>query len=394
MRAWVQGVTLLLILLLVTGCWNRRELNDLGVVVGVGVDLTEDGMLEVTMAVALAQGGTQSQDQGGAGGQEQSQRTKVILRETGKTFSEAIRLAELTSPRRLALHHVQVVVLGERLAEQGVDLFLDHLLRSNQIRLTSQILLLRGGSLDSLFAPQALMEDLQSEALREMGESRAGLQITLKDYFIARTTPHKAVLIPVVTIEPHSGTEPGAPATHPRLSGAAIFAGDKVATYLTSEQTRGLLWLWRTARYGVLTVECPGHPGKYISARVARSKRQVQPAWNGRRLSLEILMSGTLYLSDLQCPLNLMEQQTTSRVERLFEQRVEDRVTEVLEILQREARDPLGLGELVRTQMPGVWHIVGRRWEEHFAEADLRVRAKLILRNLQMTDEPPIDADR
>lgn len=54
---------------LTSGCWSRRELNELAIVLGTGVDLTDDGKIRLTLQIAKAAafGGA---GEGGGGGQQ------------------------------------------------------------------------------------------------------------------------------------------------------------------------------------------------------------------------------------------------------------------------------------------------------------------------------------
>lgn len=44
------------ILGLMTGCWDRNEMDDLALVMASGIDLTDDGQLEITLQIALPTG--------------------------------------------------------------------------------------------------------------------------------------------------------------------------------------------------------------------------------------------------------------------------------------------------------------------------------------------------
>lgn len=369
--------------LLLAGCWSRREVNDLGVVVGMGVDLTGGGLLEVTLVIA----------QSGAAGRGEVTgftRPRIVLQRQGHTITEAIRLAELASPRRLDLHHSRVVVLGERLAARGTDGLLDFLLRSPQIRLTSHIMLLRGAEVGDLFALDPLMEQLQSEALGQMGVNRAGLMIRLKDFFIARATGYTAPLLPVVVLHPHPTREQGAPPLETELSGAAIFAADRVARYLDKSQIRGAMWLRQTVQGAVITVPCPNSGDYHISARIERAERRIIPYMRGQKLSFHVQLTGEMHISDVQCLMDLVDTRTLARVQEALSADVRERVAETIRLSQAIPADPFGFGEHVRALLPAVWRRVGGdRWPQTWARTPVEVFADITLVNVQMSRMPP-----
>lgn len=50
---WWTTIAPLLCLSLLTGCWDRTEINDLAFVLAGGFDLAENGQLEATLQIAL-----------------------------------------------------------------------------------------------------------------------------------------------------------------------------------------------------------------------------------------------------------------------------------------------------------------------------------------------------
>ncbi|MFD2879851.1 hypothetical protein ACFTAO_33940 [Paenibacillus rhizoplanae] len=102
-----------LCLLLITGCWNRRELNDLALVVAMSIDKSDDQYM-VTLQVVDA--GEVSSKIGTSG------RTPVITySEKGKHVFEAIRKMTTGTPRKLYFSHLQMLVISEDIAKEGIS---------------------------------------------------------------------------------------------------------------------------------------------------------------------------------------------------------------------------------------------------------------------------------
>src|SRR5690606_17351958 len=110
---------LVLVFLVFTGgCWDRRELENLAVVVGIGINLAPEGEgYEVSSQIVRA---AQIQSPGGSGSGDEELRPFWILRSRGPTVFEAIRNATLQSSRRLFLSHNQVLVINEAVAREGL----------------------------------------------------------------------------------------------------------------------------------------------------------------------------------------------------------------------------------------------------------------------------------
>lgn len=377
---------LLLLSLLLSGCWSRRELNDTGVVVGMGLDRTEEGRLVVVLVVAAPSGVGQQQSHDS----RQTNKHKVLLRREGRTITEALRLAELSSSRKLITHHVQVVLLGEHLVENGIDTVLDWLFRSTEIRLYSHPFVVRGTSVDTVLASEPLMETLQSQALREMASMRVGLEVSLKEVFVARATTYRSPIIPIVEMRSHPTPEQGVPPLEPELAGAAVIVAERLALYMDKADTRAILWLQGTVRDAVVTIPCRQGPDLYASLRVASASREILPRWDGRRISFQVRLKAALRVTEMQCPGDVRSPDVLRWLESAAAQAIADRVKGVIEKAQAVPADPFAFGEHVRALMPRLWPSVGGpRWPRNWADAPVEVMARVTIRQSEMTAEPP-----
>jgi spore germination protein KC len=366
-----RGAVVLALLLLLTGCWSRRELNDLAPVVGIGVDITDQGRYEVILAVVQAGKGGGTSDGGGRG---ESAITNVLLQGEGPTFTEALRAIELSAARRPALAHAQVVIIGEHAAKRGVSGIMDFMARNEKIRLSPRLLVLRDASLREALEQQIKLRSLPSIALREIMASHLTLTANLKDFLVARSTGYQAAVVPTLTFRSHGSREKEAAQPEPDVTGGAVFTGDRVATYLTGAEVRASTWLKGTARNGVMTVACPGHPDRQVSARVYRSTRKYKPHWNGRTLSYRIELTGSVFLSDVECPLDLSEPPVLDEIRKSMEKNLQERVVQLVHHLQDRRVDPFGFGEHVRAFLPAAWRQVGReRWPDTWATVPVEV---------------------
>lgn len=116
-----------------TGCWDREEVNSLAIVTSAGFDRTKDGAVELTLEIAAPRmkqsGKAQSGDKKEGGGQT------IIRTAVGKTAAEAQGRLQMMLPRTIYWGQLQLVVVGEALAKNGLREQFDYLVRDNEIRL-------------------------------------------------------------------------------------------------------------------------------------------------------------------------------------------------------------------------------------------------------------------
>ncbi|MDB4897422.1 MAG: gerKC2, partial [Firmicutes bacterium] len=108
----------ILMLLMLTGCWSRVELNDIGVSLGMGVDQGESAPVRLTLYIARSMGG-------GTGASKAGGDPDWVVAREAQNIADAMREIALASPRRLTLHHLRVVVVGEDYARAGIGELMD-----------------------------------------------------------------------------------------------------------------------------------------------------------------------------------------------------------------------------------------------------------------------------
>lgn len=110
LHTYLIAIPLILSLLFTaSGCWSRKELEDMAIVSGIGIDLMPDSdMIALTFEVILpavmrsiASGGSGG---GGAAGKDDI-KASLIITNTGKTYFDAERSFRCQTTKRLFLSH-------------------------------------------------------------------------------------------------------------------------------------------------------------------------------------------------------------------------------------------------------------------------------------------------
>ncbi len=381
-----RAIALLLLLPLLTGCWSRRELNDIALVIALGIDLVEEGVYEVTLAVAGsgAAGGGKGQ-QGG-----ESLPSRIVVSGQGRSFAGVLRDIELRLPRRINLTHTLIVVVGERLAEQGLGNTLDFILRAPEFRLQGNIMMVRGGSVRTLLETEPIMESLQTKALSEIAHARVGLEMRLWEFFSARATTYRTPMLPVVDLIQNPDTGPEGQRYAAKLGGAVLLRNDRVIEYLDAREVRAIKWLRGHGREGVLTVPCGEEPGQEdVSFRILQAGRRIRPTLQGGRPAFTVSLTGRLRVTEIQCTRPLMQHEVHEQLVRRAEEELHNLIVRVIEKLQAAEADPLFFGEQVRALYPAVWRQLGeRRWGETWRETPVTVSVDLRLQTTGLMSNP------
>lgn len=128
--------TLSLLGFVLSGCWDRHELNDLAITVGMGFDKSGDEYLVTAQIVNPNEVASKK----GAG----YSTPITTLSARGISTLEAARKLTTSAPRKLFASHLRIIVIGEELAREGVAKVLDGITRDHEIRSDFYIIVARG----------------------------------------------------------------------------------------------------------------------------------------------------------------------------------------------------------------------------------------------------------
>ncbi|WP_010676773.1 Ger(x)C family spore germination protein [Bacillus timonensis] len=146
-------IILLVCTLLLTGCWDRYELEDRANILALAIDLAEgndrgdvthrdgdfpkgqkDILYKVTAQVALP-GKIKLGPEGGGG--QGSEKTAWILETYGHTIKDAMSNLQQQLAEKLYLGHLQIIVVSDEIAKKGISDISEFLKRDYEVRRTA-----------------------------------------------------------------------------------------------------------------------------------------------------------------------------------------------------------------------------------------------------------------
>ncbi|HWI65287.1 MAG TPA: Ger(x)C family spore germination protein [Symbiobacteriaceae bacterium] len=368
-------VWLMLLLLVLSGCWSRVELNDLGIVSEVGLDRTGDGQIRVAAGIVVpGRVGTP----GSVGGSRPFAEAPVaVMTETGADVMEALTRLQYRVPRRLYWGHLQVVILGEDVARAGMGPLLDFWTRHRRPRLSGYVVAVRGEALQFLQA-KPLLRRLPGDALKEILRSPVGVEITLIDVVRALSSGMQDPLLPSFGVG-RAYVREGAPTSENVLTGAALFREDRLIGWLDQRQLRDLQWLRGEVRTGTITIDL-GQEGR-ISLEAYRVKSELEPRLQGNQLVATLRAEVEADLGESTTRIDLSRTEAVQRMERMAGKAIETRLQETFARLAREEQvDPMGLMLRLRRSDPASWARIRGRWRDVLGRATLRVESQIYIR--------------
>lgn len=139
-------ITLLMLICMqfsiLTGCYDRRELDDMAYPIALGFDkgVTNDLRMTLQLALPIAIGGGEG---GGGGAGEKS--VSVVTVDTPTIYSGLNMLNTFVS-KQINLSHVKAIIFSKDLAKEGVAKYLNAMMRNREFRPNAHVIVSRGSA--------------------------------------------------------------------------------------------------------------------------------------------------------------------------------------------------------------------------------------------------------
>ncbi|MNC03327.1 Spore germination protein A3 precursor [compost metagenome] len=240
----------LLIPYILTGCWDRMELNELSITSASAIDATPEGRWVVSFQIIIPSAITAAAGKaGGANGHV----PVVVYSTEGATIKDADSKSYLEAPRKLYFGHNSILVIGEEAAKKGFSQMVDLYIRNSQSRETVSIVIASGDGrsiLEQLMSTQPIsgigMERILEKQERYLSKIP---QIRMYEFIKHQLSPSHSVLVPEITISGSkevTSLEQLNQTTVPsklRLKRAAIVKNNKLVGWMSENEALGVAFL-------------------------------------------------------------------------------------------------------------------------------------------------------
>lgn len=368
-RKWIQlSATTILCLLMLPGCWNYREIEDLVIVSGVAIDKGEDDNFLVTVETIKVGGGRE--------GKISSESYSI----TGRTIFDAARNHISLTGKKLYWSHAKIVIISEDLAKEGIIRFLDWFQRDSETRADIKIIISKEKTAKEILYGKKGHTGIKTLELEEMVSNQSFLS-KAPDVEIWRVindiyAPGISAILPTVELRKDT----------PKNMGTAIFKTDQLIGFLDSLQSQTLLFILDEIKGGILIYEKNGVP---VSMEIFKSKTKIKPIIKNDNIEFRIKIETNFGLDEIVGSEDYLEKANRKQLEKELEEMINNRVEKFVEFVQSEyGTDIFGFGEKIREEHPKKWKQLEKTWEEQFKELEVTVSSTVQIKNSGMVAEP------
>jgi spore germination protein KC len=371
----------LTLLLLLTGCWDRRELNELAISVAVGIDKV-DRQYQVTVQVVKP--GEFTAKKGGNGGSA----PVTMYQAKGATIFEAIRRMGTVSPRKIYTAHLRIAVFGEELAREGIGDALDLLSRNYEFRTDFYLLIAKGTTAAHVLDILTPLEKIPANQLFGSIETSEKvwapvMAVTLDKFVMDYESKGKNPVLSGIRVsgDDEKGGAAGnletvRPAAELRNTGLAVFRNDQLIGWLNETESKGYNYIINNVSSTAGHVACPqgGNVALEVISSIAKMTGSVQ---NGRpRLAVELRVEQSV--GEVQCRIDLTQVKAVQDLEQRAEQSFKETLERSIEAAQSKYKtDFFGFGNVIHRSDPGAWKSLETEWDKLFVDAVVDVTVKV-----------------
>ncbi len=296
------------ITILLSGCGKGKEIKDLSIVDALGIDIDENGIVNLTFQFYKAPIGD-AQEEG-----------KVEVYEaSGETVQDAILNAEVLGNKKVYMAHNNVIVVGSETAKKGFNKFIDTFERSRDIRENVLVTIADGKASEIMKSENERGEGGQNESLKKMilnyKDNTRAYKITFLDICEYLTNKDRDFFIPVIK---KSG---GKDKNTIQTDGVALFKEDKMVGQMNEDDSFGLIFLRSKGTEGIVVIDNPfGQEGK-ISLDFIKTKSKIDIGKDKNTIKIKVECDGRVWESTAS--LKFTDLKTIDALEKAFQDKMQ-----------------------------------------------------------------------
>ena len=383
-RIFFHLSVLLPLLLFMTGCWDRLEIEERGFVIGVAIDLVEednnDPTVEITSQFVIP-GGIGAPTQGG----KEDQSPYMNFSETGKSLFSISREMRKATNFVPFYQHLKVIILSEDVVKQPHILtnLMDVFIRDHDMRRNVKLLITEGEA-------KKLLETGQKEAplpamyINRLLDTSIMNNTTIKPVIVGDLQGdllvEKSFIVPKIELM----------GEHIKYEEVGVFKGktNQLIGILDGEETKGLNFITQQSEGGTLELEVDG---KLTTVEIIEYRTNTEIKGEDKEnLQAEVSVKVTGNIAETFSSESLLNEEYAVKVEEEMKEKVEQFMELAINRIQGEMQaDVLGMSDILYRRHYDLWKEVEGNWEygeKYFTQLDINVSADVKIERVGASD--------
>ena len=353
---------LLLLCLFLCGCGNYRELNQIAIITGVGIDKKDDEY-EVSLLIANAQKSETTSKEGEA--------QPTVYSGKGKSLVEATKEVDRKTPKQLYFGHINVVLISEEIAEEGFLNVADWLLRNPESRKKFYLMMTKDSTAKEVLEIVSPLESFPSQNIATLIGSNEETQaitnsVTYSDFINNILVEGIEPILPSITVigddkdgDDKANLDTTNPNSYLKLETIALFKNDKFKGFASENDSKAINILKNTVKQSIFTINYDDS-NINLSTKNISSKIKIKSA-----KEFDIKVTGDATLSEINSDTNLNKEQTIKDIEKELNKTIKKQINKAIKKMQTKYKsDIFGFGNLIYKNHPDAWKKIKDKWND------------------------------
>ena len=309
----MKKIFLILIVLFLSGC-NYRELDKIAITVGCGLEKVDDGY-KITVQIA------DTQKQGNSNSSTSPVRFKNYAY-TDRTIHEAARGILTKLPKKAYTKHMQILVIDEKIANNGINEIIDFWFREVELRNDFYVFVSKDSTPIEVLGVLTQIYPINSVGIRNLIENNfkylGGTVLTtfddLTSSYISKT---KEIILPTIMVLGKDGNkkdnlESSIPESLISLNETAYFRDNKLVGYLDKKQTIYYNLVKNALKTSIISYECD--KDKFVTFEIIENKTDIDIVKNKPEVNIKVQAKGNL--TSIMCEYDISKNDGIKMIEK------------------------------------------------------------------------------
>ena len=349
-----------ILLLFLTGCWNYNEINNLAITTAIAVD-KENDKYKVSILIANPK-------------KEESPSSKsdsktVIYSGVGNTISEAMNDIDLISPKKIYIEHLLVLVISKDVASDITNI-LDFFLRNSESTKRFEFLIAKNSKAIDVIKIINPLESFPSQSISK------NIKIASETESKSTSTIYSDFIYDLIT----KGKNPTLPSVkvikgkYLKLDNLAIFKGNKLVTFLSSNDSRGTNIINNKVSEMNIYLKCGKDYSTIKIFNISSKKNYI----GNLNFSIDINGEGTIIEDN--CNHNLSNINIIKKLEKKANKRIKNIVNNSIKNSKKLKSDIFGFGNILYKNNPNFYNSFSNWHNTGFIDSNINIHTNIKIR--------------
>ena len=232
---------LILLLPLLSGCYNYRELNELGITTAVSIDYKDNNFYVIAEVINPIK----QQDASSS-----NNSPFINYNSSSSSLQDAFRKVVLESPRQLYAAQLEIIVLSEEVVNNHLEEVLEYFARDPESRTEIKIIVAKTEDSTKAITLQTLLTSLSSSNIIKSLDLQSKVlgmayPVTLNELLNMYIDPYLEVVLPSMTLygnyeigDEKENITTSSPKAIVKIDGSTITKDNKILGYLDLEESK------------------------------------------------------------------------------------------------------------------------------------------------------------